>query len=124
MPGRKSKSIRKSNKNKKRITRRKVRSVKRCKRCGRLIGGANSVNVGDTVTFTIKNAKGIMSTNVKQKPSTPERYKDHQKTGTIELGNTETEIKIKVDGCGDILTIPKSQINNGNVEITKSKKIN
>ena len=53
MPGRKSKSIRKSiNKSKKRITRRKVRSVKRCKSCGRLIGGANSVNVGDTVRDT------------------------------------------------------------------------
>ena len=52
MPGRKSKSIRKSNKNKKRITRRKVRSVKRCKSCGRLIGGA--VPQTGEVTFTIK----------------------------------------------------------------------
>ena len=115
MPGRKrkSKSIRKSinksiNKNKKRITRRKVRSVKRCKRCGRLIGGA--IPQTGEVTFTINNAEGITSTNddVNVSPSSPERYKDHTKTGTIELGNTE--IKIKVHGCGDILTIPKANL--------------
>ena len=123
MPGRKSKSIRKSNKNKKRITRRKVRSVKRCKSCGRLIGGAN-LPVNTWVKFTIKNAEGITSTNVKQKPSTPNAYKragekTGKKTGKI-IESSGTQIKIQVDGCGDILTIPRAQINN--VEITKSQK--
>ena len=114
MPGRKSKSIRKSNKNKKRITRRKVRSVKRCKRCGRLIGGAVP-QTGEEVTFTIKKAEGIMSTNedVRVSPSPPNAYKestkDSPKTGKIiESGNTQ--IKIKVHGCGDILTIPRANL--------------